>query len=284
MTTGIEFRAWPKIARLYRDIVVTEKIDGTNAAIGIQEFPFGWHVGGTCRGAVDGCDDSGLHDHEMPENATLVMGLLSTDDGLPVNEYLVYAQSRSRVIAPGKTDNHGFAAWVHGNAEALVATLGAGLHFGEWWGAGINRGYGLPKGERRFSLFNTSRWSAESFEIDHQCERIPPELGVVPILYQGEFSTLAVKGAMEQLRLGGSAAALQFMRPEGVVVYHTAANAMFKATLEDDEMPKALAATASKKKPRELRNVELVSVSLAPFLEDAREYASPHRSDLTLAA
>lgn len=254
MTTGIEFRAWPKIARLYRDIVVTEKIDGTNAAIGI--VPLDDHSGGD-------------------RSATLLM---SPDDTV----YCVYAQSRSRVISP-EDDNHGFARWVRDHAEALTSVLGPGLHFGEWWGSGINRGYGLPKGERRFSLFNTSRWSAESFEIDHQCERIPPELGVVPILYQGEFSTLAVKGAMEQLRLGGSVAALQFMRPEGVVVYHTAANAMFKATLEDDEMPKALAATASKK-PRELRNVELISVSLAPFLEDAREYASPHRGDLTLAA
>lgn len=29
----IEFQAWPKTPRLFRDIVVTEKIDGTNAAI-----------------------------------------------------------------------------------------------------------------------------------------------------------------------------------------------------------------------------------------------------------
>lgn len=28
-----EFQEWPKIARLFRDVVVTEKIDGTNAAI-----------------------------------------------------------------------------------------------------------------------------------------------------------------------------------------------------------------------------------------------------------
>lgn len=33
----IEFKPWPKTPRLFRDIVVTEKIDGTNAAIIIDE-------------------------------------------------------------------------------------------------------------------------------------------------------------------------------------------------------------------------------------------------------
>lgn len=36
MTTR-EFVSWPKIARLNRDMVVTEKIDGTNAAIIVTE-------------------------------------------------------------------------------------------------------------------------------------------------------------------------------------------------------------------------------------------------------
>lgn len=31
----IEFKAWPKIPRLFRDVIITEKIDGTNAAIHI---------------------------------------------------------------------------------------------------------------------------------------------------------------------------------------------------------------------------------------------------------
>lgn len=33
----IEFRAWPKTPRLFRDIVVTEKLDGTNAAVIVTE-------------------------------------------------------------------------------------------------------------------------------------------------------------------------------------------------------------------------------------------------------
>jgi hypothetical protein len=34
------------------------------------------------------------------------------------------------------------------------------------------------------------------------------------------------------------------MRPEGVVVYHTAANIAFKRTLEKDESPKSLRGAA----------------------------------------
>lgn len=35
--TDIEFQEWPKTPRLFRDITITEKIDGTNAAIIVTE-------------------------------------------------------------------------------------------------------------------------------------------------------------------------------------------------------------------------------------------------------
>ncbi len=41
-----------------------------------------------------------------------------------------------------------------GNQGSLPAT-----YFGEWWGSGVQRGYGLQKGDKRFSLFNVSRWA-----------------------------------------------------------------------------------------------------------------------------
>ncbi|MEV4939579.1 RNA ligase family protein [Streptomyces zaomyceticus] len=34
---GFQFTPWPKTARLFRDIVITEKLDGTNAAIHVSE-------------------------------------------------------------------------------------------------------------------------------------------------------------------------------------------------------------------------------------------------------
>jgi hypothetical protein len=228
----IEFTAWPKIARLFREVVVTEKIDGTNAAVGVQEFPFGWHAGGT--------DSEGVC-RDVPANATLVFGL-DGEDGLPDTEYLVYAQSRSRVITP-TMDNHGFAKWAWDNAEALANILGPGVHFGEWWGSGIQRGYGLANGEKRFSLFNVHRWGNDAnFQIDGQCNYLPPGLDIVPVLYRGPFHTEFINDALAKLRLDGSQAAPGFGNPEGIIVYHTAGRMMFKATLQDDEAPKAVTA------------------------------------------
>lgn len=75
-----------------------------------------------------------------------------SDDG-----FTMKVGSRTRWITP-QDDNFGFAAWVEANREELMK-LGPGRHYGEWWGSGIQRAYGLPKGERRFSLFNVSRWT-----------------------------------------------------------------------------------------------------------------------------
>jgi hypothetical protein len=180
-----EFTEFPKMPRLSRECVITEKIDGTNGVIYIGE---------------DGAMAAG---------------------------------SRSRWITPAM-DNHGFARWVTDHADELRA-LGPGRHFGEWWGSGIQRGYGLTKGEKRFSLFNIGRW-----ELDR-----PACCHVVPVLYRGEFETNAAVGALATLRIGGSLASPGFMNPEGIVVFHIAGNVGFKKTIEKDELPKSLAAVAA---------------------------------------
>lgn len=166
----MEFQAFPKLSRLMRDVVITEKIDGTNAQVCIGE------------------------------------------DGT------VRAGSRTRWITP-QDDNFGFAAWVRDNEEALRG-LGVGRHFGEWWGRGIQKGYGLS--ERRFSLFNVSRWRDEATR--------PSCCHVVPILYEGPFSERVIVETAIALHGGGSQAAPGFMHPEGLVIYHTAGNVLFKYT------------------------------------------------------
>jgi hypothetical protein len=180
------FKPWPKLPRLFRDVIITEKIDGTNAAVIIGEDG-GWA-----------------------------------------------AQSRNRLISPS-ADNAGFAGWVWDNGPALAEILGPGYHYGEWWGQKIGRNYGL--GHRRFSLFNTTRW--QGAEHHGSFDQVP-ELGVVPVLYQGPFSTDVVTWMLEDLRDLGSVAAPGFENPEGVVVFHTAANSMFKVTLENDDNPKSV--------------------------------------------
>ena len=175
----MDFVPFEKIARLSRNCVITEKIDGTNGVI---------HVG---------------------------------DDG----EFLV--GSRTRWITP-ESDNQGFATWAYRNKEALL-TLGPGSHFGEWWGLGIQRNYNIK--EKRFSLFNTARWSDDTVR--------PACCHVVPVLYEGMFDTKAVLGALAMLQTIGSQAAPGFMMPEGVVIWHEAARVYFKKTLKKDEAHKS---------------------------------------------
>ena len=132
--------------------------------------------------------------------------------------------SRTRWITP-EDDNYGFARWATGNKDELMK-LGPGSHFGEWWGQGIQCGYGLK--EKRFSLFNTARWTDWHPECCH----------VVPVIVSGMFCSELVSTAMERLRTLGSVAAPGYMHPEGIIIWHDAAQMMFKKTLHKDESPK----------------------------------------------
>ncbi len=147
---------------------------------------------------------------------------------LVTEEGNLWVGSRNRWISPA-SDNFGFAQFVEANRDTFLA-LGPGRHFGEWWGPGIQRGYG--QAERRFSLFNTGRWNDET---------VPEGLYVVPVIYHGPFDTAVVDNALELLRERGSVASPGFMRPEGVIVYMLASRTMHKVTLENDELPKYLA-------------------------------------------
>lgn len=205
-----DFVPFPKIARLSREIVITEKLDGSNAQIVIMSGPKYFDMGA----------------------APSPVAVIATDytDEVGSRDMVVLAGSRNRYVTP-EVDNYGFAKWVKENAEELVEKLGEGTHFGEWWGRGINRNYSLP--EKRFSLFNTARWGTH---FDHQ-GRVGP-CHVVPTLYVGDFDTNRIQTVLNTLSANGSVAAPGFMNPEGVVIFHKAANQLFKKTLEGDEQPK----------------------------------------------
>jgi hypothetical protein len=208
-----EFQSFHKLPRLSRDCTITEKIDGTNAQIFIEELSSNEPTG-------------------VSLQALCPPGIWQVDN------FLIRAGSRTRWITP-EDDNFGFAKWVFEHKEELVR-LGPGRHFGEWWGSGIQRKYGLPNGERRFSLFDAHRWVEVNSPAGEKQAQAPDCCRVVPILYRGLFSTEAVSNVMEFLILNGSAAAPGFMKPEGIVVYHEAARVSFKKTVEGDEKPKSL--------------------------------------------
>lgn len=136
-------------------------------------------------------------------------------------EFLV--GSRSRWITP-EDDNHGFAKWALANKEELMK-LGPGHHFGEWWGIGIQRGYCSIN--KKFSLFNTSKWTNNP--------ELPTCCSVVPVLYEGIFDTVAIEEALNSLKTKGSLAFPGYPHPEGITIWHHAARLYFKKTIEKDD-------------------------------------------------
>lgn len=225
----MEFTPWPKVARLNRDITITEKIDGTNAAVVIAPLD-----PAVARRRPDLDDpEVGLAVRTSDKNLVAVANVGEPGSDDPADLRLVYAQSRTRFITPER-DNYGFARWVEEYAVELAYTLSEGTHFGEWWGSGIQRRYGLSGGDKRFSLFNTRRWLDEDGEAPDSFGGVPG-LGVVPVLYEGQFSQKAVDLSLKQLDAFGSVAAPGFDRPEGVVVFHHASRQMYKATFEADD-------------------------------------------------
>lgn len=152
--------------------------------------------------------------------------------------------SRNGWITPEK-DNYGFSRWAHQHKDELL-TLGVGHHFGEWWGNGIQRNYGLK--EKRFSLFNVSRWVPHGYapgqlptedpRYTKSQEVLPPCVGLVPVLGRGTFGEPFWENCLLRLQTSGSAAVPGFMKPEGIVIYHVSGGVLFKKTIEKDEVPK----------------------------------------------
>jgi len=186
------FKKFPSINRLTGPVIVTEKLDGTNACVVIEETISGFNV---------------------------------------------MAQSRTRMITPEK-DNFGFARWVWDHGGELIQLLGPGYHYGEWWGCGIQRGYGIKT--KVFSLFNTHRWNNIEFEtacIDYDMDT---QLGVVPVLWTGAFDTEEFNKVLFNLSISGSIAAPGYAFPEGIVVYDTRSGVSFKKTYDYDDTGKGV--------------------------------------------
>jgi len=207
----MEFQAFNKIPRLSRDVVITEKIDGTNGQIFIAKYN---DVVEQYKQTID----SKIEAVQWIEKHCLYK---SKDD------LCAFAGSRKRWLARGD-DNFGFACWVEQNASELI-TLGEGHHFGEWYGNGIQRKYGLD--HKRFALFNIGKWNDET--KPKCCE-------VVPVLYEGEFCTNSIEVIVDTLRITGSKAVPGFDKPEGIIIFHRASGKLFKKTCENDEKPKGV--------------------------------------------
>jgi hypothetical protein len=212
-----KYPAFPKIPRWDREILLTEKIDGTNGLIRIQPASF-----------------SVAEDIEVQAWPPVAQA----EDG---EWYDVQPGSRNRWLTP-ESDNHGFGKWAQNNAAELVK-LGPGHHFGEWYGQGINRGYGLDG--KRFMLFNTSRW-AEA-EVRPACCEVATVLGRTTGAQLGADLTAVI----DDLNTHGSRHVPGYTKPEGIVLFHIAGNHLFKVVLDPSEGKTADGYVIRRSKPAE---------------------------------
>lgn len=158
------------------------------------------------------------------ETCTITEKIDGTNGILFINPELnIVAGSRNRWLTP-QADNYGFAGWVEAHKDELKI-LGPGYHYGEWWGLGIQRNYGLT--EKRFSLFYAPKGVV-----------LPGCVDVVPWLYSGKFHEGAIEYCLDALHTQGSRAAPGFMKPEGLVVYLHDAGKRYKVLLENDGLHK----------------------------------------------
>jgi len=180
---------------------------------------------------------------KFPSLARLRRGCVITEKIDGTNAQICFSEdgdilvgSRKRQIFPEGTpfepkgcDNQGFAGWVYEHRTELFEFLGEGRHYGEWAGQGIQRRYGLD--HKRFYLFNSGRWNPAEIPAS----LFDDGLDVVPVLFEGDFSTERIDTVFEQLRLMGSSVNPGFDNPEGIVVYHVASRTSYKLTFEHDD-------------------------------------------------
>lgn len=205
---SVKFQEWPKIPRYRRECAVTEKLDGTSSCVV-------W---------------APANEENNGDTNIIITRDLTDQHGTPIGSHHLLAQSRQRFIVPArikaKSDNYSFAQWVDQHVDELTK-LGPGYHFGEWWGYGIQRGYGMS--EKHFSLFNVSRWGEGKQGRPACCD-------VVPLI--GYMTPDKIDCEVEMLREKGSLAAPGYMRPEGLIIWHSQSKNYYKVLLENDDVPK----------------------------------------------
>lgn len=252
----MEFLKFKKIPRLSRDCILTEKLDGSNAQVVIMsygglfenktnsdDFLTPERVEGIKAEIERFIDKHCLSDLEEIKKSHLYENM--------TNQLFIFAGSRKRWLSVdnGKgCDNHGFARWVKENTEELLE-LGEGRFYGEFYGKGINRNYGLD--HKRFALFNVGKWHKNGEEprlisINSQTKEekytipAPKCCETVPILYEGMFNTITIDTILFKLKRHGSYAVPRFMKPEGICILHKASNHLYKKTVENDANPKSV--------------------------------------------
>jgi hypothetical protein len=198
-----EFQAFKKIPRLSREIIITEKIDGTNSLVFIDEnnniFAGSrnrW-LWGSIQNEIsnDNYGFAGWVEANKEE-------LLKLGKGYHYGEWWGKGIQRGYNLQEKRFSLFNVGRWCMWNEEPKLISID-------------------PK-----------------TKIEKYQEELPKCCYVVPILYEGMFEMCQIEGQLDILKTEGSKASAGFMNPEGIVIYHKAGGYYFKKTILDDEKGK----------------------------------------------
>lgn len=197
-----EFGKMPSIARLSREMIITEKIDGTNASVTVT--PEGRVVAGKRGGYI-----------------------FDPKDNFDFPAWVEAHADELLHLGPGCH----FGEWWGWKIQRAY-----GLAKDEWRFSLFNVKRWSDEIPRPATTIGDLAAIAEGKEVRQR----PACCHVVPVLFRGPFETDGVYAVMDALKRNGSAAAPGFMRPEGVVIFHNAGDGyLFKKTFEKDEEGKS---------------------------------------------
>ncbi len=195
-----EFHKYFKIPRIENEtFTISEKIDGSNGLIYVHHARF---------------DD--------------------VKKGVDRSYILAGSRSKWLIDDGSKTwDNHGFGSWVEENEEDLYS-LDEGYHYGEWYGKGINRGYGLL--DKRFMLFNYGRYAEKLRLADSGLLfNMPTKVQVETVFHHNvKFEQLfqIIAEVRYHLTHDGSKHVQGYIKPEGLIVRSELSGKLWKVIID----------------------------------------------------
>jgi RNA ligase len=192
----IEFKEFPKLPRLNRLMTITEKLDGTNSCVIIDD------------------------DFKTIAAQSRTRLITPQDDNYG---FAKWVEKNKDELITGLGPGHHFGEWwgqgVNKRYPDTPKTFSL-FNVARW----------------RTNLFMTPALDTKKvYEEAFPDVADPPSCcSVVPFLYHGPFNTSIVDEVVEKLKKGSSFAAFG-KKAEGIVVFHHAANSYFKVTLEKDD-------------------------------------------------
>lgn len=195
-----KFEEFKKIPRLSKEIIITEKIDGTNGVIYIDENN-NIFAGSRKRWLWGSIQDKIHNDNHgfakwVKENKE---ELLKLGKGYHYGEWMGKGINRNYGLKENRFYLFDVRKWCMWNEEPKLISVD-------------------PK-----------------TKIEKYQQKLPKCCYLVPILGRGLFDTVWINQVLQDLKRTGSIAVPNFMNPEGIVILHVASGQLFKKTLDGDK-------------------------------------------------